>query len=215
MIGYTSLNEIVSPGGAGNTPGMSHEELPPMTESQYTSARPCRAPGCDKPAKQKSTFCAMHDKRLSCFGTLDLPPKDSRTPRKPSSLRQPRPCSATTRVCTNCLQEQPFAAFARRRTEKIGFASRCRACVALLRRRDPEELARRRERDRLYRARLQDKSRIRARSILTQAVRRQKIARPALCSDCGGGGTIEAHHTDYSRPLDVVWLCQLCHAARH
>lgn len=26
---------------------------------------------------------------------------------------------------------------------------------------------------------------------------------------------VHAHHEDYSRPLDVVWLCRCCHARRH
>jgi hypothetical protein len=31
---------------------------------------------------------------------------------------------------------------------------------------------------------------------------------------CGATKT-EAHHTDYSRPLDVVWLCKHCHRLLH
>lgn len=34
-----------------------------------------------------------------------------------------------------------------------------------------------------------------------------------LCWVCGGKG--EAHHPDYSRPLDVVWLCRIHHAEAH
>ena len=26
---------------------------------------------------------------------------------------------------------------------------------------------------------------------------------------------IHAHHTDYSRPLDVLWLCDTCHITQH
>ena len=38
-----------------------------------------------------------------------------------------------------------------------------------------------------------------------------KLARPAACSKCGKEGRIEASHSDYSRPLDVEWLCVSCH----
>jgi hypothetical protein len=32
---------------------------------------------------------------------------------------------------------------------------------------------------------------------------------------CTHGGKIQAHHTDYSRPLDVVWLCPHHHISGH
>lgn len=33
------------------------------------------------------------------------------------------------------------------------------------------------------------------------------------CSVCGGKA--QAHHEDYTKPLDITWLCQTHHAARH
>ena len=35
------------------------------------------------------------------------------------------------------------------------------------------------------------------------------------CERCGFALGIQAHHEDYSKPLDVVWLCTPCHGARH
>jgi hypothetical protein len=34
------------------------------------------------------------------------------------------------------------------------------------------------------------------------------------CEECGAPKA-DAHHDDYSRPLDVRWLCETCHGAEH
>ena len=34
------------------------------------------------------------------------------------------------------------------------------------------------------------------------------------CSHCGNK-KVEAHHEDYSKPLDVIWLCRSCHRMHH
>lgn len=42
------------------------------------------------------------------------------------------------------------------------------------------------------------------------------LTRPANCEQCGGGDReIYAHHPDYSKPLDVIWLCRICHYEIH
>ena len=35
------------------------------------------------------------------------------------------------------------------------------------------------------------------------------------CTFCGATDNIEAHHHDYSLPLDVTWLCTPCHRKFH
>lgn len=35
------------------------------------------------------------------------------------------------------------------------------------------------------------------------------------CERCGYAVGVHAHHEDYSKPLDVIWLCRSCHGARH
>ena len=52
---------------------------------------------------------------------------------------------------------------------------------------------------------------------VNQAIYRGKLKKPDRCSidneECNG--RIEGHHPDYSKPLDVVWLCHFHHVAVH
>lgn len=41
------------------------------------------------------------------------------------------------------------------------------------------------------------------------------LTRPILCEKCGVQKKLEAHHEDYNKPLEVVWLCVECHNNRH
>jgi hypothetical protein len=62
----------------------------------------------------------------------------------------------------------------------------------------------------------EQKERIRARAYANVYLRRGKIQR-GPCADCGGPGE-EMHHEDYSKPLEITWLCggpDGCHARRH
>ncbi len=52
-----------------------------------------------------------------------------------------------------------------------------------------------------------------ARVALNNALRDGRVAK-APCRVCGSARS-EAHHDDYSRPLDVRWLCRPCHRAHH
>ena len=53
----------------------------------------------------------------------------------------------------------------------------------------------------------------------TQSATRYAVATGKLkklpCSVCGTRKKVEAHHTDYTKPLEVVWLCQYHHHEYH
>lgn len=66
-----------------------------------------------------------------------------------------------------------------------------------------------------YAERIKDTPVRRARIAVGNAIRDGKMARGAECFFCGGSARLQAHHPDYSRPLDVFWLCASCHGKLH
>lgn len=50
-------------------------------------------------------------------------------------------------------------------------------------------------------------------STVSNAIRDGKLKKEP-CSKCGCEKA-QAHHDDYSKPLDVKWLCVKCHASHH
>lgn len=62
----------------------------------------------------------------------------------------------------------------------------------------------------------------RAQGRVEKAILRGRLVRPETCEKCGksprfrdGRSGIQAHHADYNKPLDVMWLCQPCHHEWH
>lgn len=53
----------------------------------------------------------------------------------------------------------------------------------------------------------------RARAKVRYALKTGQLIKFA-CRDCGELET-EAHHEDYNKPLDVIWVCKPCHAIIH
>jgi len=54
-----------------------------------------------------------------------------------------------------------------------------------------------------------------ARQAVNNAIRDGRLTKPNNCERCNATGRIEGHHTDYSKHLDVMWLCFICHRAEH
>ena len=66
---------------------------------------------------------------------------------------------------------------------------------------------------RRYRAKNEEKTV--AHTAVTLAIRAGSLVRPDRCSQCGKRCTPDAHHDDYSKPLDVRWICRACHKLHH
>lgn len=56
---------------------------------------------------------------------------------------------------------------------------------------------------------------IAARITVRQAKYHGELSSSEKCSQCQSGENIHGHHEDYTKPLDIEWLCGDCHGLRH
>lgn len=54
-----------------------------------------------------------------------------------------------------------------------------------------------------------------AKLAVSRAIKRGDLIRPEQCSVCHKKCKPEGHHADYSKQLEVMWLCKSCHAYEH
>jgi hypothetical protein len=114
------------------------------------------------------------------------------------------------RICANCGKQYLVQHTSRDRPVKYGRCCSLR-CGTLLRRRTLSHDTRSRG------------PRHFAGAILNKAIAEGQLERPAVCERCGarpglnasGGPKIQGHHSDYSKPLSVEWLCVRCHRLEH
>jgi hypothetical protein len=63
--------------------------------------------------------------------------------------------------------------------------------------------------------RQRDKVKSNARAKLRYAVKTGKIVKPERCEICDRIKQLQGHHDDYTKPLDVKFLCRKCHMKLH
>ena len=131
--------------------------------------------------------------------------------------------------CCICKEERELNEFSKNKSKKDGHNNMCRICQKeyyLLNREQRKEkmkqyVQRNKEKIREYKNQYRKQSyhrnpeKHKARHKLNNAVRRGKIHKPLYCSSCDSDKHLEAHHTDYSKPLEVLWLCRTCHVELH
>lgn len=124
------------------------------------------------------------------------------------------------RQCKLCGVTADLSFFEKDKNYRFGRTYRCKRCVAEKARRYRDEnleSCKARSNDwkkanqRAYRLRHYDK--YIARNKLNNAIRDGKVKR-GKCFVCGSLDA-HGHHTDYSKPLDVVWLCSEHHGCVH
>lgn len=56
-----------------------------------------------------------------------------------------------------------------------------------------------------------DSFKVKSRNKIRYEVRAKRILKPIICELCNEVKSLQAHHKDYNKPLDVNWLCKQCH----
>jgi hypothetical protein len=147
------------------------------------------------------------------------------------------------KTCKKCGQSKSKSDFYKHNTTADGLNQHCKACFKIISkerrvrlRKDPNwlenEILRVRLSARAARAdgrkkkptkeqtsvsgkrwRVRNPEKQAAHIAVNRAVKRGKLTK-APCVICGSNNS-QAHHEDYSKPLDVIWLCRKHHAERH
>ena len=131
-----------------------------------------------------------------------------------------------TKECRKCGTHKPLSDFYVRKSSLDGHRSWCKDCdkksaldwgvkyrgkaakyLQQWKKKNPGKVA-----GHKLRHRLKHPEKVKARSRAAQAAR-NGILEKSLCP-CGRA-EVEAHHEDYSKPLEVIWLCHRCHIKLH
>jgi hypothetical protein len=131
--------------------------------------------------------------------------------------------------CFKCNAVKPLTEFYKHAGMADGYLNKCKECTkndsskhrsknlekirAYDRERGkiPERIKANTEVNRAWRA--EDKRRAIAHGKVSSAIKSGVLVR-SKCERCGDEKSV-AHHEDYDKPLEVMWLCQPCHKQRH
>ena len=126
------------------------------------------------------------------------------------------------KICGRCGKSKDRSEFNKDKYTKTGLRSQCKECMTEERKlmkdhyKKWRETPEKKEWYREYRKSRynKDRGRISARNKSNHAVSSGAIDK-LPCEHCGKEDNIEAHHHDYAKPLDVIWLCRPCHVKEH
>jgi len=121
------------------------------------------------------------------------------------------------KTCSKCKTSQPASNFYKNKLGKDGLRSCCKKCFLVMYqswvKKNSETI---RNKHTVYmrgyreRKRALYNSRSRVYHSVASALKSGKLVK-GPCQICGIKENIEAHHEDYNKPLDVIWVCPLHH----
>lgn len=132
--------------------------------------------------------------------------------------------------CTRCGIEKSVSEFQKRKASKDGLTASCKECLSKYDKSRAKLAHRVKAREEYHKTdnykishyeavkkyRINNRDKFLANSKLKYAIKSGKIVKYKICSICGKTDcNIHGHHYDYSKPLDVVWCCEHCHAIIH
>lgn len=134
------------------------------------------------------------------------------------------------KTCFKCLRSLPVDDFYRHPRMKDGRLGKCKECAksdvsrnyrdnidskkAYEQARKSTEARKSAKREQNNKYKVTHPIKYKAHARVAHALQMGLLARKP-CQACGSTRWIEAHHEDYSKPLEVVWLCMACHRAHH
>ena len=134
-----------------------------------------------------------------------------------------------SKECFKCKTVKPLDEFYKHSAMADGYLNKCKACtksdvgkhreenIDKIREYDrqrgklPERVKHTIETTRAWRK--ADRRRAAAHSAVARALKSGALV-PQPCERCASEKVV-AHHEDYDKPLEVMWLCQACHKQRH
>jgi len=134
--------------------------------------------------------------------------------------------------CFKCEKELPLDSFYKHPAMKDGYVNKCKECnkkdvrenraakIDYYREYDNSRSKTKKRRDlsstQCKKYRQINKIKYAAHILVNNAIRSGRLIKQDKCSKCGDSkNMIHGHHDDYTKPLEVRWLCAICHSDWH
>lgn len=117
------------------------------------------------------------------------------------------------KVCKKCGMKKPIDDFYECKSNRDGHLGKCKECtkrdVVNYRKKSPVAALNTR-----IKTCAKNPTHSNAHRVVAAAIEAGKLKTPNECQGCGRKASetrLSAHHHDYTKPLDVIWLCAACH----